>query len=215
MLIVGARGFANEVLEVLHQLNQLENLVFFDDVNTDAPDILHNQFTVLKDIEQAKTFFQEVDAKFTVGIGNPILRKKMYDKFTSNGGKFISVISSLSSIGSFDVTINEGTTILPGVKISNKVTIGFGTMIYYNAIITHDCFIGEFVEISPNATILGGCSIGNYTHIGANATILPNIKIGKNVIVGAGSVVTKDLPDNYLAMGVPAVIKKELPKLEF
>jgi acetyltransferase-like isoleucine patch superfamily enzyme len=35
------------------------------------------------------------------------------------------------------------------------------------------------------------------------------------VIVGAGSVVTKDVPDNCLVVGVPAVIKKELPPLPF
>lgn len=40
MLIVGAKGFAKEVLEVVYQLNQLDNLVFYDDVNTDAPDKL-------------------------------------------------------------------------------------------------------------------------------------------------------------------------------
>ena len=40
MLIVGAKGFAKEVLEVLHQLNETEDVVFYDDVNKDAPDFL-------------------------------------------------------------------------------------------------------------------------------------------------------------------------------
>ncbi|MFZ2430593.1 MAG: hexapeptide transferase, partial [Lutibacter sp.] len=35
MLVIGAKGFAKEVLEVVHQLNELENLVFYDDVNKD------------------------------------------------------------------------------------------------------------------------------------------------------------------------------------
>ena len=40
-------------------------------------------------------------------------------------------------------------------------------------------------------------------------TILPGVSIGDNVVVGAGAVVTKDIPDNSLALGVPArVIKK-------
>ena len=41
------------------------------------------------------------------------------------------------------------------------------------------------------------------------------LSIGTNVIIGAGSVVTKDIPDNCLVVGVPAIIKKELPKLIF
>ena len=44
---------------------------------------------------------------------------------------------------------------------------------------------------------------------------LPNVQIGSNVVIAAGSVVTKNVPDNYMVAGIPAVIKKELPKLEF
>ncbi|MFY8180902.1 MAG: acetyltransferase [Flavobacterium sp.] len=213
MLIVGAKGFAKEVLEVLHQLNQLENVVFYDDVNKDIDDVLYNKFPVLKSIEQAQTFFKETDAKFTIGIGNPILRKKLYDKFTKIGGKFESTISPKASIGSYDVSIGKGTNILSGAIMSNSTNIGKGCIIYYNSIITHDCNIGDFVEISPSATILGRVIIDSFTHIGANVTILPNLNIGKNVIVGAGSVVTKDIPDNSLVIGIPAVIKRELPPL--
>ena len=215
MLIVGAKGFAKEVLEVLHQLNQLENLVFYDDVNEDIDDVLYNKFPVLKSIEQAQIFFKETDAKFTIGIGNPILRKKLYDKFTKIGGKFESTISPKASIGSYDVSIGKGTNILSGAILSNSTNIGKGCIIYYNSIITHDCNIGDFVEISPSATILGRVIIDSFTQIGANVTILPNLNIGKNVIVGAGSVVTKDIPDNSLVIGIPAVIKRELQPLSF
>ena len=48
MLIVGAKGFAKEVLEIIHELNQLENLVFFDDVNNDMKGKLLEKFPILK-----------------------------------------------------------------------------------------------------------------------------------------------------------------------
>ena len=50
MLIVGAKGFAKEVLEVLHQLNETEDVVFYDDVNKDAPDFLYGKFPILKKV---------------------------------------------------------------------------------------------------------------------------------------------------------------------
>ncbi|MCX3053838.1 hypothetical protein OHX05_11710 [Acinetobacter baumannii] len=43
--------------------------------------------------------------------------------------------------------------------------------------------------------------------IGANATILPGIRIGRNALVGAGAVVTKDVPENAIVVGNPAIIK--------
>lgn len=52
--------------------------------------------------------------------------------------------------------------------------------------------------------------IGRNCWIGAGAVILPGITIGDNVVVGAGSVVTKDLPDNVVAVGDPCRILREI-----
>lgn len=214
MIIIGAKGFAKEVLEVLHQLNDLDNLVFYDDVNFDMPEILYDRFPILKSMSEAQMYFNTIDNRFTIGIGNPILRKKLYDKFTAIGGKFFSTISSSSSIGSYDVEIGIGSNVLSGAIFSNSTKIGMGCIIYYNVIITHDCKVGDFVELSPNVILLGNVEVGSYSHVGSNATILPNIKIGKNVIIGAGALVTKDIPDNCVALGTPAKVIKELEPLK-
>lgn len=215
MLIVGAKGFAKEVLEVLHQNNETDNLVFYDDVNDDAPEDLYGQFKILKNTNEAEAYFKAVDNRFTIGIGNPILRKKIFEKFLALGGVFSSTISPKANIGSFDIRIGNGCNILANSIFSNSVIIGKGCIVYYNSIITHDCIIGNFVEISPSVTLLGRCFIGSFSQIGSNATILPDVKIGKNVIVGAGSVVTKDIPDNCVVVGIPAKIIKELEPLNF
>ncbi|MFI0427147.1 MAG: acetyltransferase [Flavobacterium sp.] len=215
MLIVGAKGFAKEVLEVLHQLNQIENLVFYDDVNNDIPDLLYNQFQVLRTKEIVADYFRTIDNRFTIGIGNPFLRNKLVDQFEQIGGVFTSTISPLAQIGHFGNTIGEGCNIMTGVIITNDIKIGQGVLINLNCTIGHDSKIGDFVELSPGVHISGNCTIGDYCNIGTNATILPKITIGKNVIVGAGSVVTKDVPDNCLVVGIPAVVKKELSNPSF
>jgi sugar O-acyltransferase (sialic acid O-acetyltransferase NeuD family) len=214
MLIIGAKGFAKEVLEIVFQLNQLENLAFYDDVNDYVSSHLFDRFPILKTTEEALTYFKTTDNRFTLGIGNPVLRKKLHDKFKALGGVFASTISQ-TNIGNYDVSIGIGSNILGGVTISNSVTIGIGCLLYYNSIITHDCIIGDFVEISPAAIILGRTEIGNYCHIGANVTILPDVRIGSNVIIGAGSVVTKDIPNNSLVIGTPGKVIKELTPLQF
>ena len=55
-----------------------------------------------------------------------------------------------------------------------------------------------------SASVAGCVKIGDYSTVGTNSTILPNIKIGKNVFIGAGAVVTCDIPDNEVVVGVPA-----------
>jgi sugar O-acyltransferase (sialic acid O-acetyltransferase NeuD family) len=215
MLIVGAKGFAKEVLEALHLNNQTENLVFYDDVSVNAPENLYDQFKVLKNTDEVAAYFKMIDNRFTIGIGNPILRKKLFEKFKDLGGVFTSTISTKANIGSFDVEIGEGCNILANSIFSNSVKIGHGCIIYYNSIITHDCEVGDFVELSPGATLLGRCSIGSFSQIGSNATIFPEVKIGKNVIVGAGAIVTKNVPDNCVVVGIPAKVIKELEPLNF
>lgn len=209
MLIVGAKGFAKEILEIIHFENELDNLAFYDDVNNDINGFLYDKFPVLKSLDEAKRYFETIDRRFTIGVGNPVLRNKLTEKFIRIGGTLTSVISSKSEIGSYGIEIGKGCQILGGVKISNDVKIGVGTMIYYNSVITHDVILGDFVEISPSVNILGRAKIGSFTHIATGAIIFPDVKIGDNVIVGAGSVVTKDVADNSIVVGVPAKIIKD------
>jgi maltose O-acetyltransferase len=53
-------------------------------------------------------------------------------------------------------------------------------------------------------TKIGLVQIGNNVFIGTGSIILPNVRIGDNVVIGAGSVVTRDIPDDSLALGNPA-----------
>ena len=210
MVIIGAKGFAKEILEIFHQKNETSDLFFYDDVSEDAPDFLYDKFEVLKDEEALKTLFKNTSNEFTLGIGNPRLRHKLYEKCLQLGGKLSSSISKFAEIGNYGVQIGNGCNILGGVKISNDVTVGKGTIIYYNSIITHDVTIGEFCELSPGVTLLGRSSIGNFVKVGSGAIIFPDVKIGDNAIIAAGAVVRNDVPENAMAAGVPAVIKKTL-----
>lgn len=46
--------------------------------------------------------------------------------------------------------------------------------------------------------------------IGAHVTILPGLVIGENSLIGAGSVVTTDIPDDSVAWGNPATVRKKM-----
>lgn len=81
--------------------------------------------------------------------------------------------------------------------------------------------IGDDVTLAPRVHILahdastkkalgytriGVVNIGNNVFIGASSTILPGISIGNNVVIGANSVVSRDIPDDSVAIGNPAKV---------
>ncbi|MDG4949873.1 acetyltransferase [Weeksellaceae bacterium KMM 9724] len=211
MLVVGAKGFAKEVLNILLLKNEMKDLVFFDDVNQDGPDFLFDQFPILKSIEEAKNYFKTIDNRFTLGVGFPQVRYKLYHKFIELGVNPYTLISPNSDLGDFEVKISDGVSIAYHCAISNSVSIGKGSFINAKTIIGHDSRIGEFCEICPSVNIAGHIDIGDYTFIGTGAIIYPNVKIGSNVAITAGSVVRKNVPDNSIVHGFPAKIIGKKP----
>ena len=210
MIIIGAKGLAKELLEIFYQKNETDDLHFYDDASVDVPERLYHQFPVLKNMEDVIELFKE-DNRFIVGLGNPELRKQMFEKFKLAGGVMISAISPSANIGHFGTSIGAGTIVMAGSFISNDVRLGIGCLVNPNCTISHDTVIGDFVEISPGVQITGNCVVGDYASIGTNATILPKVLVGERAVVGAGAVVTKQVPDGVTVVGVPA---KEVHKNE-
>lgn len=210
MLIIGAKGYAKELLQHFHNKNQLKDLVFYDDVSNDLPNSLFNKFKVLRSIEEAKAFFETISNKYVLGVGAPKTRFLLKNKMDKIGGTIEKVIVDNVEIGSYGINIGNGVNIMAGTIMTNDIIIGNCTLINLNCTIGHDSIIGHYCELSPGVHVSGHVQIGDFTSIGTGAVIIPKVKIGKNCIVGAGSVVNKDIPDNSIAVGVPAKVIKEV-----
>lgn len=210
MIIIGAKGFAKEVLEIFHQNNQLEGLAFFDNINPDIPNHLYSQFPVLKNEAEAKRFMEKNGNEFCLGIGSPKARSLMSDLFESWGGALCSVISPKAIIGHYNTTIGHGACIMSGTVITNDVCIGKGVLINLNCTIGHDVNIGNFSELSPGVHVSGHCQIEEQATLGTGAVLIPGVSIGHHSVIAAGAVVTQAVDAYVLCAGVPAVVKKRL-----
>lgn len=85
------------------------------------------------------------------------------------------------------------------VTLGDHVSISNGS-----EFITHDGGIWVFRKEFPRKAIFGPITVGNNVFIGAHVIVLPGVTIGNNCVIGAGSIVTKSIPDNSVAAGIPA-----------
>lgn len=128
--------------------------------------------------------------------------------------------------------IPKSSTICPPFHCDhgNGISIGECSFLNYNCTILDGgrVSIGSNVKIGPNCQLYtpqhpfdymqrrGTCEtaypieIGDDTWLGGGVIVCPGVKIGKRCIIGAGSVVTKDIPDDCMAAGNPAQVKKHL-----
>lgn len=74
--------------------------------------------------------------------------------------------------------------------------------------ITHDGGTLLFRQYVPDLEITKPITVGDDVYIGNDVIVLPGVKIGNKVVIGAGAIVSKDIPDNSLAVGVPARVIK-------
>ena len=89
------------------------------------------------------------------------------------------------------------------ITLGNNVYITNGVQF-----ITHDGGTLLFRKDIPDLEITKPITVGNNVYFGNNVIILPGVHIGDNVIIGAGAIVTKDIPNNSVAVGVPARVIK-------
>lgn len=142
-----------------------------------------------------------------IGVDNPKRRKYLYSFYKDKKVKIHSLfLNKLES----NSTTKEGIIIQDSVIISSNCNFGKNVKINIGATIMHDAIIGDFVTIAPCAVILGRVKINDCVYVGANSTILPDLEIGENSIIGAGAVITKDVPANTIAKGVPARFYKKI-----
>jgi len=94
------------------------------------------------------------------------------------------------------------------ITIGDRVSLGHQVLLMTN---THK--LGT-AEQRATDLIAYPIHIGDGAWLGARCTVLPGVTVGAGAVVAAGSVVTKDVPPNALAAGVPAVVKRMMDGVE-
>ncbi len=202
--IIGAGGFGREVKMLIDQINLVSKeynfLGYYDDGF--SPNTLINGFPILGGVDDINDVKKNLGVVAAIGL--PSLKKKLLDKISNQHVSFPTLIHPNVLVGKDSVSIGEGTIICAGVIITVNITIGNHVILNLLCTVGHDTNVGDYSSFMPSVNISGEVNIMEKVYVGTGAKIINQLEIGGNTIVGAGAVVSKTLPANCTAVGIPA-----------
>lgn len=201
--ILGGGGFCREVKCLIDDINAKNSTFELVGYYDDAKDIKKtNGIKYLGKIEDVNDI--EYPLNLVVAIADPQIKKKVINKVKNPLIEFPTLIHP-SVIKSNDfVSFGKGNLICAGNILTCNILIKDFVTINLSCTIGHDTVIQDYCSLMPNVNVSGEVLINEQVYIGTGATIINRIKVGEKTIIGAGAVVSKDLPDNCTAVGVPA-----------
>ncbi len=204
------------LIESLYQLYQ-------QDVSVDIVTILHAEqlnnmhipYTIEGincNIQPQEEWIPALDTQILLGTMVAKIKQKIFGFFHTHFALEHSQYSNLIYPGTHIAAtskLQQGISIGPGSVLAPYSSLGNQVSINRNVSIGHHTKIHNFATLNPGCNIAGFCDIGEGATIGMGANVIDGKKVGKNSTIGAGSLVTKDIPDNVVAYGVPAKVIRD------
>ena len=204
IIIVGAGGHAAEVREYINYYNKLNLeqtfvILGFLDVNNE----LHTKYNYPEPyLGTAENHTINFEAEYMFCFGNMMYKEKLVSNYREAGASFLTFIHPTALIAE-TCKIGEGVLVSHNASVGPMVTIGDFNILNSRCTIGHDAVIGNYNFISPQVSLSGNTSIGDYNMFGVNSATIPGVNLGNNNTIGAGSIITKNVIDNAVIVGVP------------
>lgn len=199
--IYGYGGHGLEVEELARVINLKEHrwdkIIFIDD----AKEKIENE--KIFSFEDIMSKYSSKDIEFMVGLGEPVIREKIYNKVKDKGYSFAILVHPSASVAESAV-LEEGTMVSYNAFVSIKAHLHTNTLIQPMASVHHECKVGRNSVVSASAVMGGNSSLGYNSFIGLGASVKQGISVGNGSVVGMGTVVIKAVSDRVMVVGNPA-----------
>jgi len=203
IIIVGAGGQGRIVADAIRaSAGELVIAGFVDD-RADLEGTLVDGIRVVGGV---KAMADTAHDAIVVAIGDNARRQVVTERLEAQGERLMTVRHPFSSIAP-TAQIGPGCMISAGVVVTPGARIGRGVLLNTSCCVEHDTIIGDYVHVSFSAAVGAACSIGTRSLIGLSAAVMTGRKVGADTTVGAGALVSRDLPDGVVAVGVPARVR--------
>ncbi len=205
-LIVGAGAQGRVVLDILRAEGRHESFAFVDE-NPELRGRSVNGARVECGLEEALRGAQ--DAEMIVALGNPDLRLAVAGRIRAAGVPLLNAVHP-SAVVMPSAALGHGIMVGATAVINSNAHIADNVIVNTGAVVEHDCSVAEGAAVGPGAHLGGRAVLGSCAFLGTGAIVNSRITVGARTVVGSGAVVTRNLPEQVLALGVPARVTAQL-----
>ncbi|SCZ61465.1 NeuD/PglB/VioB family sugar acetyltransferase [Thiohalomonas denitrificans] len=207
ILMFGAGGHAAAVSDVIRDIEDFNISGVIDDSPSLQGKCLFGS-TVIGGRQQLYMNGLDTMAIF-LGIGDNLTRARIARSL--GGREFPVLVHPTAHIGT-NVSLGEGTVVMPRAIIENGARVGAHCIINNGAVVGHGSVVGDYSHVSGNAVLAGGVNLGERCLIGIGGCVLPNVAIGQDSIVSAGSVANRSAPERHYIMSPGSRIFRRFEK---
>lgn len=211
VVILGAGGHAWVVADILFRMHEAGHEILPVGFLDDNPQLTGLSFLGLPVFGMLCNLTGTPHDGVVIAIGNNRTRQRIFLDLVARG-EHVVVAQHPRSIVAPDVRIGPGTMICASAVVNPGSTIGANAILNTGCTVDHHNTIGDHVHIAPGVHLGGDVSIGPGTLVGIGSTVIPQRSVGAWSTIGAGSLVSKNVPDRSVAVGVPARVVRRSPE---
>jgi sugar O-acyltransferase (sialic acid O-acetyltransferase NeuD family) len=208
IVIVCAGGHGAVVADILQRAHEAGSDAVPVGFVDDTPQLLGTTVLGLEVFGPIASIGEIAHDAVIVALGDNHARRVITERLLAAGERLATAIHPRACVAP-SASIGEGSVISAGAVVAPRVVAGRGVIINTKASVDHDSVVEDFAHVSVGATIGGGAHIGAETLIALGASITSKMTVGARTIVGSGAVVVAPVPDDVVAFGVPARIRRD------
>jgi len=197
LIIYGVGAHAQEMAEIVDQLNQIEptwQLLGFA-IPAGHPDPPTAELSGYPVLGGPELFGRHPDALFTPEFGSGSLEIPR--------DRIASLIASTAFV-SRTANIGAGCVIYPNCFVGTNASLGDRVFILSGSVVNHDDRIKDRVTLASGVTLAGGVHVEEDCYLGQACSIRQDVRIGRGSTIGMGSIVLADVPPGVVMVGNPA-----------
>lgn len=198
MVVLGAGGFAAEVIEAAELAGWIVTRLYDDDATARDRIVMGK-----KTVGTISEFESSEKAAYIFAIGRNDVRQRLESLLAKAGHEAVAVVHPGAAV-SRTAVVSAGAYVAAGAFVGPQVRVGRHAIVNAGASVGHDVVLGDWSQVCPGARVSGFAVLGVGAFMGSNAVLGPHGVMGEWSKLGAGSFANRSVEAHALFVGVPA-----------